>query len=218
MGAAIEIGIEDFVAVGGDLAPDTLLAAYRHGIFPWPPDDETLLWARPRRRAILEHRHLHVSRSLARARRRAPFRFSVDAAFPAVIEACAAMPRPDQDGTWITPAIRDAYVALHRLGIAHSVEAWHDDALAGGVYGVDVDGAFSAESMFRRETGASTLALLHLLDHVAAHGLDWIDVQVMSPHLAGLGAREISRAAFERLLGATRARGLVLFPGSRSER
>jgi len=203
------------VGVGGDLSPETLLAAYRHGIFPWPPDEHVLLWARPRRRAILEARRLHVSRSLAKARRRTPFHFTVDAAFPDVIEACAAMPRPGQEGTWITPAIRGAYVALHRLGIAHSVEAWHGDVLAGGVYGVDVDGAFSAESMFRRESGASVQALLHLVGRLAERGLDWIDVQVMSPHLAKLGAREISRGAFEQLLARTRARGLVLFPGAR---
>jgi len=210
--ASIEIGLEDFVAVGGDLAPETILGAYRLGIFPWPPDERTLLWARPRRRAILEQRHLHVSRSLAKARRRTPLHFSLDEAFPAVIDACAAAPRPGQDGTWITPAMRAAYVELHRLGIAHSAEAWRDGELVGGVYGVDVDGAFSAESMFRREPDASKLALLHLLEHLAARGLDWIDVQVMSPHLARLGAREIPRAAFERRLAATRARGLVLFP------
>lgn len=203
---------EDFVAIGGNLAPATILAAYRRGIFPWPPDDKTLLWARPRRRAILEHRHLHVSRSLAKARRRAPFRFTFDAAFPAVIEACATSPRPGQVGTWITPAIREAYIALHRLGSAHSVEAWRGDALVGGVYGVDVDGTFSAESMFRRASGASTLALLHLVGHLAAGGLEWIDVQVMSAHLARLGAREIPRASFERLLRETRSRGLRLFP------
>lgn len=152
-----------------------------------------------------------MSRSLAKARRRAPFRFTIDAAFPAVIEACATVPRPGQHGTWITPAIRDAYVALHRLGVAHSVEAWRGNALAGGLYGVDVDGAFSAESMFRHESGASLQALLHLMEHLAARGLDWIDVQVMTPHLARLGARELARGAFEQLLARTRARGLVLF-------
>lgn len=198
--------------MGGDLAPDTILAAYRRGIFPWPPDARTLLWARPRRRAILERERLHVSRSLAKARRRTRLRFSLDEAFPAVIDACAAAPRPGQDGTWITPAMRDAYVALHRLGITHSAEAWRGPTLVAGVYGVDVDGAFSAESMFRREPDASKLTLLFLLDHLAARGLDWIDVQVMSPHLAQLGAREIPRAAFERQLAETRARGLGLFP------
>ncbi|HVP30407.1 MAG TPA: leucyl/phenylalanyl-tRNA--protein transferase [Myxococcota bacterium] len=209
---AIEIGVEDFVAIGGDLSPASLLAAYRAGIFPWPPDEETLLWARPRRRAILERSAVHVPRSLARARRRSALRFTLDAAFSDVIRACAETPRPDQEGTWITPALRAAYVELHRLGIAHSAEAWRGDALVGGVYGVDIDGAFSAESMFRRERDASKLALLHLLDHLAARGLDWIDVQVMSPHLERLGAREIPCAEFLQRLSATRARGLVLFP------
>jgi leucyl/phenylalanyl-tRNA--protein transferase len=206
------IGQDDIVAVGGELAPDTLLLAYRNGIFPWPVEGLPLLWFCPRERAILELRALHVGRSLARERRRTTLRFTADAAFPGVIRACALAPRPGQDATWITAEMVDAYVRLHRLGIAHSIEAWRGDTLVGGVYGVEVDGAFAAESMFHREPYASKLALLQLVDHVAARGLDWIDIQVMTPHLERLGARSIPRAAFLDRLAETRARGLRLFP------
>jgi len=201
---------DDIVAVGGNLDPETLMRAYRQGVFPWPVDGLPLLWFCPRERAILDVAALHVGRSLARERRRTTLRLTVDAAFPAVIHACAA-PRPPDHATWITPDIIVAYTRLHRLGIAHSVEAWRADALVGGIYGVDVDGAFAAESMFHREPNASKLALLHLVEHVAARGLDWIDVQVMTPHLERFGARPVRRAAFLERLAATRARGLRLF-------
>jgi leucyl/phenylalanyl-tRNA--protein transferase len=202
---------DDVVAVGGDLEPETLVAAYRHGVFPWPVPGLPLLWFCPRERAILEFARLHVGRSLARARRRSRLRFTVDTAFPAVIRACAEVPRRAQDSTWITPAMVAAYVRLHERGVAHSVEAWQEGVLVGGVYGVAVDGAFAAESMFHRVSGASKLALLHLIEHVAARGLDWLDVQVLTPLLAQLGARTIGRAAFLARLAATRARGLELF-------
>ena len=207
----MSIGHDDIVAVGDDLGPDTLLAAYRRGIFPWPVDGLPLLWFCPRRRAILEFANVHVARRLARTRRRTALRFTVDADFPAVIRGCAAVPRPGPPGTWITPEILAAYTRLHRLGRVHSVEAWRGSVLVGGIYGVDVDGAFAAESMFHREPDASKLALLHLIDHLRAHGLDWIDVQMLTPHLARLGARELARDDFLRLLARTRALGLRPF-------
>jgi leucyl/phenylalanyl-tRNA--protein transferase len=202
---------DDIVAVGDDLAPETLLRAYREGIFPWPVEGLPLLWFCPRERAVLEPERLHVGARLARARRRSALRFTFDRDFAGVIHGCASVPRPGQEGTWITPEIRAAYTRLHHLGMAHSVEAWRDDRLVGGLYGIDVDGAFAAESMFHREPNASKLALLHLLDHVHARGLDWIDVQVLSPHLVRLGARTVTRAEFLRRLARTRARGLRLF-------
>lgn len=200
------------VAIGGDLHPTSLLLAYRQGIFPWPVEGLPLLWFCPAERAILEFTDLHLPRSLLRARRRSTLRFSIDAAFAAVIGACARTPRPGQEGTWITGPIIAAYVRLYGLGIAHSVEAWDDDELVGGLYGVDVDGAFAAESMFFHQPYASKLALLYLIDHLRAQGLDWIDIQVMTPHLARLGARTISRDEFLERLPRTRARGLRLFP------
>lgn len=203
---------EGLVAVGGDLRPETLLAAYRQGIFPWPAEDLPLLWFSPAERAVLEFADLHVPRSLRRAGRQTALEFTLDVAFPAVIAACAGVARPGQPGTWITPAMERAYVRLHRLGIAHSVEAWRDGKLVGGLYGVDVDGAFAAESMFYRETNASKLALLRLIEHLAARGLDWLDVQVLTPHVARLGGKVIGREVFLCRLERTRARGLRLFP------
>ena len=204
---------DDIVGVGGRLDSDTLLRAYRRGIFPWPVEGLPLLWFCPRERAILEFSRVHVSRSLARARRQTTLRFTVDAAFDAVIRACATTPRPGQDGTWITDEIESAYTRLHALGIAHSVEAWRGDELAAGVYGVAVDGAFAAESMFHREPNASKLALLHLIDHLASARLDWIDIQVMTPHLERLGAHVVPRTVFLQRLARTRARRIDLFPG-----
>ena len=191
---------DDIVALGGNLEPATLREAYRNGVFPWPAEDLPLLWFCPRERAILEYDHLHVGRSLARARRQSPFAFTIDAAFEDVILHCASEPRPGQDGTWITDEMIDAYVRLHHLGVAHSVETWLDGQLVGGLYGVDTDGAFSAESMYYHEPWASKLALLHLLDHFAARGLRWIDIQVMTPHMERLGARNIPRREFLALL------------------
>jgi leucyl/phenylalanyl-tRNA--protein transferase len=202
---------DGIVAVGGDLHPHSLLLAYRQGIFPWPVEGLPLLWFCPAERGILEFEELHVSRSLERARRRTSLRFTIDEAFPEVIRACAATPRPGQDGTWITPQIVSAYIRLHELRIAHSVEAWIGEQLVGGVYGVDVGGTFAAESMFHREPDASKLALLHLIEHLRSKGLDWLDIQVLTPHLAQLGARAISRDEFLRRLRRTRARGLRLF-------
>lgn len=202
---------DGIVAVGGDLHPETLLLAYRQGIFPWPVDGLPLLWFSPPERGVLDFADLHLPRSLARSRRRAPYRFTIDAAFPAVIRACGATPRPGQDGTWITAEIVVAYERLHRLGIAHSAEAWLDDRLVGGIYGVAVDGVFAGESMFHRAPDASKLALLHLLDHLSGRGLDWLDIQVLTPHMARLGARAVPRDEFLARLATTRARGLALF-------
>jgi leucyl/phenylalanyl-tRNA---protein transferase len=204
---------DGIVAVGGDLHPDSLLLAYRQGIFPWPVEGMPLLWFCPAERAVIDFSELHIPRSLARARKQTTLRFSIDAAFPAVIRACAEAPRPAQDGTWITLQIVAAYTLLHRMGIAHSVEAWNGTRLVGGLYGVAVDGAFAAESMFYRQPNASKLALLHLIEHLRGRGLDWLDTQVLTPHVERLGAKTIARPAFLKKLQRTRARGLELFPG-----
>jgi leucyl/phenylalanyl-tRNA--protein transferase len=202
---------DGIVAVGGDLHPQSLLLAYRQGIFPWPVEGFPLLWFCPAERGVLEFRALHLPRSLLRACRQTALRFSIDQAFPEVIRACAATPRPGQDGTWITSQIIAAYIRLHRMGITHSAEAWRGEQLVAGIYGVEVDGAFAAESMFHREANASKLALLHLIDHLRARGLDWLDIQVLTPHLVRLGAKAIPRDAFLEKLRRTRARGLRLF-------
>jgi leucyl/phenylalanyl-tRNA--protein transferase len=203
---------DGIVAIGGDLHPQSLLLAYRQGIFPWPVEGMPLLWFCPAERGALEFSELHLPRSLVAARRRTRLRFSIDAAFPDVIRACASSARPEQEGTWITPDVIAAYTRFHRLGYAHSVEAWDDERLVGGLYGVDVGGAFAAESMFYREPNASKLALLHLIEHLRSHGLDWIDIQVLTPHLLRLGAKTIGRDEFLEKLRQTRARRLQLFP------
>ncbi|MCM2279173.1 MAG: leucyl/phenylalanyl-tRNA--protein transferase [Oligoflexia bacterium] len=204
------------LAWGGDLEPETLLLAYSRGIFPWPLSDIDeelpLAWFCPARRAILEFAGLHIPRSLERARKRKPFRFTIDQAFSEVIRHCARQPRPGQQGSWITPEMIEAYIELHRLGHAHSVEAWEGDTLVGGIYGVDAGGAFAGESMFHLRPNASKLALLHLVGHLHARGLDWMDIQILTPHLESLGARQITRDDFLRRLQQTRARGLSLFP------
>src|ERR1700687_919146 len=199
------------VAIGGDLHPESLLLAYGQGIFPWPVGGMPLLWFSPAERGVLEFADLHIPRSLERARRSTALRFTIDRAFATVIRACAATPRPGQDGTWITPQIVAAYIRLHRLGIAHSVEEGNAQRVVGGIYGVEVGGAFAAESMFYHERNASKLALLHLIDHLQARGLDWLDIQILTPHLVRLGAKGIPRDEFLEKLRRARARRRRLF-------
>ncbi len=202
---------EGIVAIGGDLHPESVRAAYRQGIFPWPVDNLPLLWFCPPERAILRFRDLHIPRSLSRAARRCGLRFSIDEAFAEVIRSCAETSRPGQEGTWITHDVIAAYIRLHELGTTHSVEAWDGDTLVAGIYGVDVDGAFAAESMFYREPDASKLCLLHLLDHLRRRDLDWIDVQTMTPHMKRLGATLVTREEFLALLRETREKRRILF-------
>jgi leucyl/phenylalanyl-tRNA--protein transferase len=205
---------DGIIGVGGDLHPDSLKLAYSQGIFPWPHPGYPLLWFCPDPRAILEFERLHISKSLRSARRlalRNGWSFTVDHAFADVIRLCAQVPRFGQQGTWITPEMEAAYLEFHRLGHAHSVESWHDGVLAGGIYGVDAGGAFAAESMFHLQSNSSKLALLHLIDHLAQRGLNWIDIQVLTPHLEFLGARAIRRHEFLQRLASTRQRGLRLF-------
>lgn len=203
---------ETIVAIGGDLHPDSLLLAYRNGIFPWPdPDFIELIWASPPERGILEFKDLHIPRSLAKARRSRGFTYTIDKAFDMVIALCAAMPRPDQDGTWITKSMLSAYSRFHKLGHAHSIEVWDGSELVGGLYGIDIDGAFAGESMFYLKPYASKLALLYLIDHLTARGLDWIDIQMVTPHMAALGAKALPRSTFLDKLQKTRELGLKLF-------
>jgi leucyl/phenylalanyl-tRNA--protein transferase len=207
------IDADDIVAVGGNLEPQVLVEAYRRGVFPWPIDGLPVLpWFCPKERAILDFNLLHLPRSLRRAVKQTTLRCTVDAAFDQVIEHCAAVPRPGQDGTWITPELMNAYKDLHRMGYAHSVEAWDGDSLVGGVYGVEVDGYVSAESMFHTAPNASKIALLHLVDQLRGASLDWMDIQVMTPHMQALGAIMIPRKRFLERLAKTRARGLRPFP------
>ena len=200
----------DVIALGDDLRVETLRDAYRHGIFPWPHDNLPLPWFSPRRRTILVFDKLHLGRTLRKSMKRAPYTFTIDRAFRDVIRACATVPRGD-DGTWIGPDIIEAYTQLHDAGDVHSVEAWQNDILVGGLYGVDAGGVFTGESMFHHAPDASKLALLHLVDHLRVRGASWLDCQVMTDHMRALGAREIPRARFLDMLAEAQAEGLDLF-------
>jgi leucyl/phenylalanyl-tRNA--protein transferase len=207
---------EGIVAVGGDLHPDSLVLAYSSGIFPWPIDGMPLCWFCPPERAILQRAALHLGRSVRRERRRTTLSFTIDRAFADVMRGCAEVPRFSarsrrRESTWITPDMFAAYCELHRRGLAHSVEAWQGERLVGGVYGVSIGNTFSAESMFHLVPNASKLALIHLVEYLASRGLDWVDVQVMSPHVARLGARPEPRDDYLARLRATQAKQLALF-------
>jgi len=187
------------LCAGGDLSPGRLVEAYRHGIFPWYSEGDPILWWSPDPRMVLFPPELKVSRSLRKTLARGVYETRVDSAFRRVIESCAA-PRNAHGGTWIVPEMIEAYVRLHELGFAHSVESWLDGELAGGLYGVALGKVFFGESMFARATDASKVALVRLVERVAAGRYRLIDCQQATAHLASLGAREIPRAAFAQLL------------------
>lgn len=193
------------VAVGGDLTPERLLLAYASGIFPWYSVGQPILWHSPDPRFVLLPAELHVPRSLRRELRRGRYRVSLDRAFGRVIRACAEAPRPDQDGTWITPEMIEAYERLHAEGCAHSAEAWEGEELVGGVYGVALGGAFSGESMFTRRPDASKVALVTLLRQLSAWGFVLFDAQTPSEHVRRLGGSEWPRKRFLRALVAALA-------------
>ena len=194
------------IAWGGRLAPELLLDAYAHGIFPWfDSDRDPLCWWCPDPRAVLPPTALHISKSLAKRLRRGGYEVSADRAFAAVIDACAA-PRRDRSGTWITPGMIAGYTALHRLGYAHSVEVWQGKALAGGLYGVSLGWMFFGESMFSTAPDASKVALAHLARQLAAWRFTLIDCQIMNAHLRSLGARDVPRAQFLQCVADNRRR------------
>ncbi len=183
------------LAIGGDLSPQRLLAAYANGIFPWYELDQPILWWSPDPRAVLWPDDLHISRRLQRTQRRSELTFSCDQAFSSVIENCAG-PRNYADGTWITVDMRVAYEALHELGWAHSFEAWHEDELVGGLYGVGIGRVFFGESMFSRSSDASKITLITAVEFLKDTGFALLDCQVWSGHLQTIGATTLPRNAF----------------------
>jgi len=188
------------LAVGGDLSPERLLAAYQEGIFPWYCEGEPFLWWSPDPRFVLFPEELRISRSMKQLLRQGVFRITFDKAFRDVIFACRRSPRAGQEGTWITPEMEAAYAALHDLGYGHSVEVWQEGELAGGLYGVSLGRAFFGESMFSKRANASKAALITLVTCLRKLHFDLVDCQVETPHLGSLGARAIPRREFMVLL------------------
>ncbi len=191
---------EGLLAIGGDLSERRLLNAYRTGIFPWFSDNEPILWWCPDPRLILCPDEIRISRRLARTMRQKRFRITSDTAFEQVITRCATARRRNDPGTWIVDDMIRAYCKLYASGYAHSIEAWHNGILAGGLYGVSLGGCFFGESMFTRIANASKVALATLCLHMKNHGLDFIDCQIANAHLIRLGAKEIPRSVFLRTL------------------
>ncbi len=202
---ATELALEypqGLLAAGGDLSPARLINAYRHGIFPWYGEDEPILWWSPIPRCVLYPERVHVSRRLRRRYNQGGFTLTTDTVFTEVIEACAEA-RSDGGGTWITSEMLDAYVHLHDIGVAHSVEVWLGDELAGGVYGLSLGRVFFGESMFSRVSDASKVALVALCRQLLQWKFTLLDCQISNPHLLKMGAEEVSRAEFEKHLEGT---------------
>ena len=194
----VELALDEpngLLAVGGDLSPQRLIAAYKKGIFPWYSDDQPILWWSPDPRAVLKLDDFKISRSLRKTLNKKLFYVTFDTAFDQVIAECAST-RKDGFGTWITNDMSASYQELHALGYAHSVECWHEQKLVGGLYGLSLGHAFFGESMFTRKTDASKVALACLVEQLKQWQFDFIDAQVSSEHITSLGAKDISRRQF----------------------
>ena len=184
------------LAIGGDLSPERLIFAYSLGIFPWYSEDEPILWWSPDPRMVLFPDELKISRSLKKVLKNKGFEVRFNTAFEDVIKNCATVKRKGQDGTWLTPEMIEAYIKLHKLGFAHSVETYLEGKLVGGLYGVAIGGVFFGESMFHKVSNASKVAFVHLVRRLKEKGFDIIDCQQSTPHMARFGAREIPRKEF----------------------
>jgi len=193
---------DGLLAMGGDLCVERLMLAYKMGIFPWYSQGSPILWWSLDPRLVLFPGELKVSRSLRQTMSKGAFRVTFDHAFETVINSCAEAPRVGQEGTWITPEMKAAYIRLHRAGHAHSVESWHGEMLAGGLYGVSLGKVFFGESMFSCVADASKVALVHLVERLRKNGYSLIDCQQSTEHLMSFGAREVPRKEFLKLLEA----------------
>jgi leucyl/phenylalanyl-tRNA--protein transferase len=191
---------EGLLAIGGDLSRERLLLAYRSGIFPWYTEDEPPLWWSPDPRLVLYPDEVHVSKTLKKVLSKNTFRITMDREFDQVIKVCAESRKDKDEGTWLVDDMIEAYCDLHKAGYAHSVEAWQDEQLAGGLYGVSLGRSFFGESMFTRISNASNVALVTLAEQLKKLSFDLIDCQVTTAHLKRLGAREIPRSTFLREL------------------
>ncbi|WP_343488116.1 leucyl/phenylalanyl-tRNA--protein transferase [Allomuricauda sp. d1] len=191
---------EGLLAIGGDLSTERLLLAYRSGIFPWFNEDSLILWWSPDPRMVLYPEKVKVSKSMKKVIRDDQFRLTKNAYFERVIDSCAKMDRKGQEGTWITPMMKSAYLRLHELGHAKSYEVWQDDILVGGLYGIDLGHVFCGESMFSTVSNASKFAFIHLANDLNKKGYCLIDCQVYTRHLESLGAEKMARNEFIEIL------------------
>ena len=199
----VELASPDgILAIGGDLSSERLLLAYQSGIFPWFSEGEPIVWYSPEKRMVLFPEELKVSKSMKQLIRKGIYRITWNQNFEAVIKACQVSPRKDQDGTWITEEMRKAYIKLHELGHAKSIEVWREEELVGGLYGIDLGHVFCGESMFSRESNTSKLAFIHLVQKLEKENYRLIDCQIYTAHLASLGARDIPRQEFTKMLRA----------------
>ena len=187
---------EGILAFGGDLQPQRLMLAYQSGIFPWYNEGEPIIWYSPDMRMVLFPEELYISKSMRRLMAKNEFILTWNKAFEQVIDQCQKSPRKDQLGTWITEEMKQAYIKLHKMGFAKSIEVWHEDKLIGGLYGIDLGHVFCGESMFSKVSNTSKLAFIHLVQELQKKDYKLIDCQVYNEHLESLGAREIPRQEF----------------------
>ena len=195
-----EASSEGLLAVGGDLSPDRLMLAYSRGIFPWFNEDSLILWWSPDPRMVLYPQKIRISKSMKKIMRAGKFKLTINQCFDEVIDQCAYISRKDQDGTWITKAMKDAYKKLHEKGHCISYEVWEENNLVGGLYGVDLGHVFCGESMFSKVSNASKFALVRLANDLAEKNYSLIDCQLHTEHLLSLGAEEISREEYMKIL------------------
>lgn len=196
----VHLAEDGLLALGGDLRPERLILGYSQGIFPWYAENLPILWHSPDPRMVMSAQELVIQRSLRKQIRRQPYRLALDTAFEQVLRGCSEAPRPGQTGTWLIPEMLDAYLELHRLGFAHSVEAWSGDTLVGGLYGVSLGAAFFGESMFARAPDASKIAYAAIVRQLDHWQIGLIDCQVHTDHLERFGAHEVTRTQYlERL-------------------
>jgi leucyl/phenylalanyl-tRNA--protein transferase len=203
---------EGIVGFSLDFSSDLLIEAYSKGIFPWPLGEGLPIpWFCPEERGILEFENLRIPKRLGRELKKLSYQITIDQAFNRVIDACARAPRKDQDGTWITEELKEAYKDLHRKGVAHSVEAWEGSQLVGGLYGIEIKGVFSGESMFTLKKHASRCCLIYLIEYLEKHGAAWMDIQTLTPHMERMGAQSINRSIYLKKLERTQSQNLHLF-------
>jgi leucyl/phenylalanyl-tRNA--protein transferase len=194
---------DGLLAVGGDLTVDRLIKAYSLGIFPWYSDGQPLLWWSPDPRMVLSPDDLHLGRTLRKLLRKQPFRITFDQQFETVMRQCGTIARKEQDGSWITEEMIDAYMELHAMGVAHSVEVWQNDELVGGLYGIALGRSYFGESMYSLVSGASKVAFATLAQQLKLWGFELIDCQIHTQYLNSFGAKEIPRSEFEQRLAQT---------------